>query len=90
MLHYFYKERKRTFSDYLEKGTGEKTMEKTDVRYGAYVQILKEELVPAMGCTEPIALAYAAAVAREILGGMPERASPTCAAAVTRKWYIPW
>ena len=41
MLHYFYKERKRTFSDYLEKGTGEKTMEKTDVRYGAYVQILK-------------------------------------------------
>ncbi len=73
MLHYFYKERKRTFSDYLEKGTGEKTMEKTDVRYGAYVQILKEELVPAMGCTEPIALAYAAAVAREILGDMPER-----------------
>ena len=48
-------------------------MEKTDVRYGAYIQILKEELVPAMGCTEPIALAYGAAVARDILGGMPDR-----------------
>ena len=50
-------------------------MEKTDARYGAYIQILKEELVPAMGCTEPIALAYGAAVARDILGGMPDRVS---------------
>lgn len=49
-------------------------MEKTDLRYGAYVQILKEELVPAMGCTEPIALAYGAARAREVLGQMPDRA----------------
>ena len=48
-------------------------MEKTDARYGAYIQILKEELVPAMGCTEPIALAYGAAVARDILGGIPDR-----------------
>lgn len=48
-------------------------MEKTDKRYQAYVQILKEELVPAMGCTEPIALAYAAAKAREVLGRFPER-----------------
>ncbi len=48
-------------------------MEKTDQRYGAYVQILKEELKPAMGCTEPIALAYAAAVAREMLGALPEK-----------------
>ena len=37
-----------------------------------YVQILKEELIPAMGCTEPIAVAYAAAKAREVLGCMPE------------------
>lgn len=48
-------------------------MKKSDEKYGAYVQILKEELVPAMGCTEPIALAYAAAKAREVLGCLPER-----------------
>lgn len=48
-------------------------MEKTDIRYETYVQILKEELIPAMGCTEPIALAYAAAKTREILGAVPER-----------------
>ncbi len=47
-------------------------MKKEDVKYGAYVQILKEELVPAMGCTEPIALAYAAAKAREVLGEKPD------------------
>jgi len=48
-------------------------MEKTDLRYQTYVHILEEELLPAMGCTEPIAVAYAAALAREILGHMPER-----------------
>lgn len=48
-------------------------MKKEDVKYGAYVQILKEELVPAMGCTEPIALAYAAAKAREVLGVKPDK-----------------
>ena len=48
-------------------------MQKTDVKYQAYVQILKEELKPAMGCTEPIALAYAAAKAREVLGCIPEK-----------------
>lgn len=40
--------------------------------YAAYVRILQEELVPAMGCTEPIALAYAAALARRELGSMPQ------------------
>lgn len=39
--------------------------------YDEYVAILKEELVPAMGCTEPIAVAYAAAIARGRLGEMP-------------------
>lgn len=48
-------------------------MKRTDEKYQAYVQILKEELVPAMGCTEPIALAYAAAKAREVLGCIPDR-----------------
>jgi len=48
-------------------------MQKTDERYAAYLQILKEELIPAMGCTEPIAVAYAAARAREVLGCLPEQ-----------------
>lgn len=48
-------------------------MKKDDVKYSTYVQTLKEELIPAMGCTEPIALAYAAAKAREVLGCIPER-----------------
>ena len=48
-------------------------MERTGIQYQTYVQILKEELVPAMGCTEPIALAYCAAKAREVLGVLPER-----------------
>ena len=47
-------------------------MERTNEKYGAYIQILNEELVPAMGCTEPIALAYAAAKAREALGSLPD------------------
>ena len=48
-------------------------MKRTDEKYQAYVKILEEELIPAMGCTEPIALAYAAAKARETLGCMPDR-----------------
>ncbi len=47
-------------------------MEKNLKRYRAYVRILEEELVPAMGCTEPIALAYGAAVCREVLGRIPD------------------
>ena len=41
--------------------------------YGQYLQILREELIPAMGCTEPIAMAYAAAKARQVLGEMPDK-----------------
>ena len=48
-------------------------MERTSKTYQAYVQILKEELIPAMGCTEPIAIAYAAAKAREVLGCQPDK-----------------
>ena len=47
-------------------------MDKNDSRYSAYIQILKEELLPAMGCTEPIAIAYAAAKAAAVLGTTPE------------------
>lgn len=47
-------------------------MQKTDERYKGYIAILREELIPAMGCTEPIAIAYASARARELLGRMPE------------------
>lgn len=39
----------------------------------AYINILEEELIPAMGCTEPIAVAYAGAIARDTLGVLPDR-----------------
>ena len=48
-------------------------MKKGDAVYEAYWNILREELRPAMGCTEPIALAYAGAKARQILGKIPEQ-----------------
>ncbi|MDE7223970.1 MAG: L-serine ammonia-lyase, iron-sulfur-dependent, subunit alpha [Acetatifactor sp.] len=38
-----------------------------------YIALIKEELIPAMGCTEPIALAYGSAIARRVLGQLPER-----------------
>lgn len=41
-------------------------------KYQTYLQILKEELVPAMGCTEPIALAYCASKARDVLNAVPK------------------
>lgn len=47
-------------------------MKKYDEQYNQYIQILKEELVPAMGCTEPIAIAYIASYAREVLGCEPQ------------------
>ena len=46
--------------------------------YENYLMILKEEMIPAMGCTEPIALAYGAAKAREILGREPEKILAKC------------
>lgn len=57
---------------FLRKKTeGEKKLDKK--LYENYVKILKEELLPAMGCTEPIAVAYAAACARELLGATPHK-----------------
>ncbi|BAE82898.1 serine dehydratase subunit alpha family protein [Desulfitobacterium hafniense] len=48
-------------------------MERQDRYYQTYLNILKEELVAAMGCTEPIAIAYGAAKAREVLGAVPHK-----------------
>ena len=48
-------------------------MERGDLLYRQYIAILEEELRPAMGCTEPIALAYAGAKAKALLGALPQR-----------------
>ena len=48
-------------------------MEKNCPTYRNYVEILRRELVPAMGCTEPIAIAYCAAKARAVLGCLPDK-----------------
>lgn len=48
-------------------------MEKTDPRYNAFITVLENHLKPAMGCTEPIAIAYASAIARATLGCLPEK-----------------
>ena len=46
--------------------------------YQSYLRILKDELVPALGCTEPIALAYGAAIARKVFGTLPEHMDVFC------------
>ena len=46
--------------------------------YNEYLAILREEIVPALGCTEPIAIAYAAAKARSVLGRLPETITVRC------------
>lgn len=48
-------------------------MEKNDLLYQTYLRILERELVPAMGCTEPIAIAYCAALARSVLKQLPTK-----------------
>ena len=50
----------------------------------AYSRILKKELVAAMGCTEPIAIAYAAAKCREVLGQMPQRCHVRCSGNIVK------
>lgn len=49
-----------------------------------YVDVLRSELCPALGCTEPIAIAYAAASAREVLGQFPERMEVACSGNVIK------
>ena len=48
-------------------------MERNEKFYQDIVKILEEELVPAMGCTEPIAIAYGASRCRDLLGAVPEK-----------------
>lgn len=46
--------------------------------YNDFLRILEHELIPALGCTEPIAIAFASAKAREVLGVMPEHIEVQC------------
>lgn len=46
--------------------------------YQNFIKLLKKELVPALGCTEPIAIAYAVAKARDVLGAMPDQITVKC------------
>lgn len=48
-------------------------MLKNDIKYDMFIKTLREELIPAMGCTEPIAIAYAASKARDVLGELPDK-----------------
>ena len=59
-------------------------MQKEDPRYIAYLSFLTQELVPAMGCTEPVAVAYAAAKARELLGDLPESVKVGCSGSIIK------
>ncbi len=52
--------------------------------YQKYLNILKSELITALGCTEPIAIAYAAAKAREVLGEFPLRATVRCSGNIVK------
>jgi len=49
-----------------------------------YFKVLKDEMVMALGCTEPIAIAYAAAKAREVLGAMPDSAIVWCSGNIVK------
>ncbi|MBQ7183228.1 MAG: serine dehydratase subunit alpha family protein [Clostridia bacterium] len=59
-------------------------MLRDDPRYTLYVSLLRRELVPAMGCTEPIAVAYAAAKARSLLGSIPDRVEILCSGSIIK------
>lgn len=52
--------------------------------YAYYTSLLQDELITALGCTEPIAIAYAAAKAREVLGHMPDRIVAACSGNIVK------
>ena len=53
-------------------------------KYDEYIKILEEELKIALGCTEPIALAYAASKTRELLDGIPDKITANCSADIVK------
>ena len=59
-------------------------MKRNDALYQQYLNILREELRPAMGCTEPIALAYAGARGRQLLGAVPEKVTARISGAIIK------
>lgn len=52
--------------------------------FDSYLSILNNDLIVAMGCTEPIAIAYASAKARQTLGKMPERCTVFCSGNIVK------
>ena len=52
--------------------------------YQEYLQILQKELIPALGCTEPISIAYASSKARELLGEFPDHVLVECSGNVIK------
>jgi len=52
--------------------------------YKAFLELLKEELVPALGCTEPIAIAFAAAKCRSVLGSFPQNIKFGCSGNIVK------
>ena len=59
-------------------------MKRSDGLYQQYLNILREELRPAMGCTEPIALAYAGAKGRQLLGALPDKVTARISGAIIK------
>lgn len=70
-MGYFHITGERSIKEILKQKKGEINV-LTEENCNRYIKVLEEELICAMGCTEPIAIAYAAATAREYLGEMPE------------------
>lgn len=59
-------------------------MKKSESIYENYLNILQEELLPALGCTEPISIAYASAIARDTLGEFPDEIIVQCSGNIVK------